>query len=277
MKKIIKTSLAAALGLCLALSDANADGIMQEPELWAGPYLGLSLGGGGGNYNTDLQESSTLQSMTTNNTAVITANTLTTTQGYARLEGSPTGGLANLFVGYNFHHVNSKLVYGAQVEGALYTTMRGNPNGIKVANVTFINFLTPANNKTTTNNDTLFDNTTIDSIFSALGRAGALVKPGTLVYGLAGPSAANFLLNQGEKWVIGITAGAGVEHKITEHWSILAEYRFSHFEFDTPTNSVDDNVSFNGPSMSHTLYTTNTTRSSEFNNNMGIFGVVYRI
>ena len=74
---------------------------------------------------------------------------------------------------------------------------------------------------------------------SALARAGWLVTPTTLTYGLAGWTGAQFdyqnltdnLFFQPKDgfWANGITVGGGLEQKLDTNWSIRAEYRYTNF------------------------------------------------
>lgn len=277
MKKLFSTTLLAALGFSLA-HNVYADGIMQEPELWAGPFMGLSVAGGGGDFKTKYRDISYVTNTTTNTlNQTVTTSLLTTTQGQLKIDGNASGGLANLFLGYNFHKTNSKLIYGAQLEGTLYTDVFSLSQSHMAANVTLINFINPAANATTTTEFSVANSAEIRSIFSALGRGGFLVNRSTMVYGLVGPSAASFNLIGGQKWVLGISAGTGIEHKITEHWSMLAEYRFTYFSPDSILNTRVENIFLGQNTLQRTTNLRTRETDMQIYNNMAILGFVYRI
>jgi outer membrane immunogenic protein len=84
-------------------------------------------------------------------------------------------------------------------------------------------------------------------MISALGRLGVLTDPATLVYAIAGLTAADFEYGQvtnntffepGDRfWARGWSVGGGVERKLGPNWSIRAEYRYTHFQDVTVTNN----------------------------------------
>ena len=71
----------------------------------------------------------------------------------------------------------------------------------------------------------------------AIGRAGYLVTPNVLLYGLGGLELGHFTYpdsndrfgGKNGKWVAGYTVGAGGEVKLTDNWSLRGEYRYLHF------------------------------------------------
>ena len=83
---------------------------------------------------------------------------------------------------------------------------------------------------------------------SALVRAGWLIKPTLLIYGVAGWSGAmmeyanvsgsdDWYNPKGQFWANGWSLGSGLEHKLTEHWALRAEYRLTHFPTTTEHNN----------------------------------------
>ena len=71
---------------------------------------------------------------------------------------------------------------------------------------------------------------------TARARAGVLLAPALLVYGLAGLSAADFQLQgavagggSSDRVLLGLQVGGGAEVKLTEQWSLRAEYTYTNF------------------------------------------------
>src|SRR5262245_52256327 len=81
---------------------------------------------------------------------------------------------------------------------------------------------------------------------SALARAGWLVDPRTLLYGLAGWTGAQFdyqnltdnlFYQPGERfWANGVTVGVGAEKRLDASWALRGEYRYTHFAEATVNN-----------------------------------------
>jgi len=81
---------------------------------------------------------------------------------------------------------------------------------------------------------------------SALARAGWLVDPRTLLYGVAGWTGAQFdyqnltdepFFQPGERfWANGITLGVGLEKRLHANWALRGEYRYTHFPEVTVNN-----------------------------------------
>jgi outer membrane immunogenic protein len=72
---------------------------------------------------------------------------------------------------------------------------------------------------------------------TARGRAGVLLAPALLVYGLAGVSVADIKLKGGvlggaktDDIFLGLQVGGGAEVKLTEQWSLRAEYTSNSFD-----------------------------------------------
>ncbi len=104
-------------------------------------------------------------------------------------------------------------------------------------------------------------NDQLRSNFAVIGRAGFLVTPDILLYGLGGLSLGHFVSPDGEdffggrngKWVAGYTAGAGGEVKLNDNWSLRAEYRYLHFDFDRgeASGSTSTSTSVHKPAVVH--------------------------
>jgi opacity protein-like surface antigen len=80
-----------------------------------------------------------------------------------------------------------------------------------------------------------------------IGRAGFLATPDLLLYGLGGVEFGHFALSilddfggENGKWVLGYTAGAGAELKLTDRWSVRGEYRFMRFDLSRNQGFVND-------------------------------------
>ncbi|BCA94468.1 hypothetical protein TUM19329_08290 [Legionella antarctica] len=114
-------------------------------------------------------------------------------------------------------------------------------------------------------------------MISLIGRVGILAKPNTLVYGLVGPTEAKYLLSTRRDWKLGVTSGAGFEHKFNEHWSVLAEYRFTHLNFNDLNDQNVTNSAFGTNLTSVTTTGLLQTVQRNLNINAGNFAVVYRI
>jgi outer membrane immunogenic protein len=80
-------------------------------------------------------------------------------------------------------------------------------------------------------------------------RAGVLVAPKTLVYGLVGYTetidgqlAFKSIAVTNFKDIAGLTYGGGIEHLYVQGWSLKAEYRFVQFGDETAPNGVKDGL-----------------------------------
>ena len=67
------------------------------------------------------------------------------------------------------------------------------------------------------------------------GRAGFLVNPETLVYGLAAYTQADFRPSVPLFWLYpdGYTVGGGIETRLAGNWFLKGEYRYTHFSDET--------------------------------------------
>lgn len=108
---------------------------------------------------------------------------------------------------------------------------------------------------------------------SALARAGVLVNPDTLLYGIGGWTVAGFdyqnlthntFYEDSERFVAnGPSVGAGFERKLDPNWSVRAEYRYTYF---LPVNVHSDSAfsTFSTPFAS----TQTNSISARFENSM---------
>lgn len=126
-----------------------------------------------------------------------------------------------------------------------------------------------------------------ESMLSIIDHAGFLARPNTMIYGLVGSTEGYFISNNADlfdlsqyygtsQWTLGVSAGAGLEQKLNKHWSILAEYRYVHFNFNT--NSTVASASESQNSSGITAITSNTTTSwnPHMGLNLGKIGIVFR-
>jgi opacity protein-like surface antigen len=211
---------------------------------WSGPYAGISVGVGWLNANTSGSNSDS----DTDNEFPGFFDTDLTRSALSGSSSPQTGGVADLYVEYNFQLSNT-WVAGVQVEGSLgrfYT--RFNQSGISgftetrsdvgVNNISSSNF---------TENDSL----NINFMVSALARVGYLVTPRDLIYGLAGWTFAGFTTNLPSEdpsfGANGVTVGAGWERRILDSWTLKLEYRYTKFQTINLTQSdTGVQTNFNG-------------------------------
>jgi outer membrane immunogenic protein len=186
-----------------------------------------------------------------------------TFRSVAKSSGHDIGAALDLFAGVN-QQIGRHLVGGVQVEGSIAD----------------LSFDSDGTRSFVESNDAGPTGYTGEGPFrphvysrwmvSALARAGLLVSPTTLAYGLVGWTGAQFeyqnltdnLFYQPEDsfWANGITFGGGAEQKLASNWNICAEYRYTDF----PDLSVGNNFSW---SSSLPSTQTNTIRT-KFDENM---------
>lgn len=302
MKKLSAVIPLASMGLALSFiaADAVADGMMKDAvtEYWSGYYFGAHFGAGAGRVHSNLREQTTqLQRSTAtiiNNASI--SEFSTQSSGRARLRGEATGSEANLFVGYNVHPMAyPRVVFGGQLEGTIFSDIQLKSRGTRYSTSTQVQTTTvlvpPTTNSATTIGTESTNVSSLDelrSMFSFIGRAGMLAAPDTMVYGLVGLTEGHFVLpdsfdvagGRRGQWEEGVTAGVGVEHKLNEHWSLLAEYRYMHFDIDrsssTSSNSTQTTVTTSVTQT--TLFSSNFRRTTDtdMNFNAGRIGIVYR-
>jgi opacity protein-like surface antigen len=201
---------------------------------------------------TDYSEFTNDNLITTDNVAG-TVRTETTIEHFTGLlTGHASGSLIDLFVGYNFQPTNNGYMFGVQAEG---TVLGGEaediPVGISVRSGGTARGTRTVTDITTTgglvtNQDitrgtrqfTANVNDDLETMASLIVRAGKLVTEKTYVYVLGGGTGAFFDNPDGKNWYTTWTAGLGVEKKINQNWSLLAEGRFLRF---TGVRDINDN------------------------------------
>jgi len=173
---------------------------LQPADNWSGMYWGTSFGAG----FTKPKHSST--------TTFLNATTV------AKASDTKSGAVMDLFLGWNTK-VRQQLVAGLQVEGSIsplnfnadasFTSSTG-PTGVHTVEVE------------------------AQWMASALARVGWLIRPDTVLYGLAGLTFAHFDTGRAFTEIRGFDAdglsvGAGIEKKFGPDWSLRAEYRCTDF------------------------------------------------
>lgn len=285
---------------------------LYQNETWAGAYFGLHFGSGAGDVDTDY--SSTLVSITPGGGVISTGPTTVTTIGQADLDGDANGSLADLFVGYNFHPSSAqKFIFGGQLEGTFFSDIvlysKGTLNKITTS--------TDTTAPSTSSSSTFEYKDDLRSMFTFLIRAGYLVRPNLLVYALGGGVEGHFVLandNNGNNnssnsaspsglldaekvnaipaaasatssafgderglWELGYTAGAGLEYRLNNNWSLRGEYRFIHFDIDRdPSTSTGSSTTSSGTTSSGGTTSFDADFDTDFDFNMGKIGIVYR-
>ncbi|BCA94471.1 hypothetical protein TUM19329_08320 [Legionella antarctica] len=116
MKKRAFSSTIIALILCSQVTEVRAGGYVDEPELWNGAYWGLSFGAGGGSSKGEVAVLNSSANEQTNNLGVILTSTQNITPNIGVLNADSQMSQAQLFIGYNVHQPNSRLVYGGQID-----------------------------------------------------------------------------------------------------------------------------------------------------------------
>ena len=120
-------------------------------------------------------------------------------------------------------------------------------------------------------------------MFSLIGRAGILIKPNILMYGLIGATEGDFsqpytveTTAPRSSWNIGLNAGTGFEYKFNRNWSLMAEYRYMHFSFNASgaSDSKGANYSANYYAISNNTSALDTHTNMDIN--MGKIGIVFR-
>ncbi len=273
-------------------------------ELWQGAYLGLHFAAGSGTMNERTTIDSSTYSPSLNNGSGQISTTVTHTAGYSN--GSLTGSEADVFIGYNFHHADSRLVWGGQLEGTIFDNLIaksiGTNNLTSTTTTQFYNSGTITSTTVSSAPQTyvLQRNVDIQSMFSFLGRGGFLLAPTTYLYGLIGGTEAHMAIpfyasantgggiansvsvadTTGSKrnwWVLGWTTGVGLEYKITEHWSFSGEYRYLALHYSLNWQNPSSSSTISSTQDNTTTNANNSLSHASLNLNLGKAGVVYRI
>ncbi|PJD91496.1 MAG: hypothetical protein CK424_06725 [Legionella sp.] len=259
-------------------------------ELWNGPYLGLHFAAGSGK----MKENSSVSARAINSISGGFGRNVTTTSTIIRgfSSGTLTGSEADVFIGYNVHQPYSRLVWGGQLEGTIFDdisikTIGTNNQSSRAITQNFngSGVITSTSTVDMPQSSVSQRNINIESMFSFLGRGGFLLEPHTYFFGLVGGTEANMTIPNGTDpigsrrswWVLGWTAGTGVEYRITEHWSFLGEYRYTALNYTLHWENPNSNTRVD--SVQTNVNTNNNYADSQasLNLNLGKIGVVYRI
>jgi opacity protein-like surface antigen len=223
---------------------------------WAGPYIGAYLAAtGSGNVREQADE------------AMLQPSIRTDRWSQADYSGHATGSMVDLFAGRNWRFGN--FIVGGQVEATVASDIDLKVNG--PLRFTQIERFGPFT-RTTAGSTANGNDPQLKFRAGLIGRAGFLARPDLLLYGLAGIEFGYFTFpdeddgfgSANRNFAIGYTAGAGVEARIDDRWSLRAEYRHLHF----------------ATSRSETWFQANSFQSAvhhtDVNMHVGKVGLVYR-
>ena len=222
-KTIIAAAVAAAFGMGGAhAADLNGGSLKDAPVympgiMWTGFYLGA--GGGGGALNQDIKGDLSYAQRQIQDTATLNGGKGSTSIASADLNGlGGTGGFGTVQVGYD-KQLDQHFVVGA------FFDYDFDDIGSKVSAKLFSKSYSAS--------------VTLTNSWTAGGRAGYLVNPNTLVYGLAGYTEAHFDMPKGAQKsdFSGWTAGAGIETNLGGSWFLKGEYRFTQLDRETVYSS----------------------------------------
>jgi opacity protein-like surface antigen len=235
---------------------------------WGGLYWGAAFGLGLMRARDDRTTNTVSDLMEGVPVRPLMQTTITTTMSTASAPfGERTaGGIANLFLGYNFLPTPS-VVLGAQVEGGVSNIRATTGPVATVSNQTIVQFNPSGAGSSTLVTTAAGDNIDTRWMVSVLGRAGVLVDPQDLLYliggytyarseafaqgvnltgAMIGPGLSHGAL--GGRSIIGAnldgaTIGAGWERQVASGWSLRGEYRYTRFRSrdasqTLPTGSV---------------------------------------
>lgn len=250
-------------------------------DSWAGPYAGIYFGARAGHVAEAYSASSVSTSVSPNNfPPPPTTTRIVGTTSAAPFAGNVNGSTNELFLGYNWR--NGKFVAGVQAEGTLFGDVGWKANGPLSASTTItVNGVGGPIGPTI---NPAASRQLLRSEIGLIGRAGFLATTDLLLYGLGGVEFGNFVYATSRaglggangKWVTGYTAGAGGEMRISDHWSLRGEYRYTHFDVErtesTPSSAISPPVN-----PTFTLNGTNAAgRASAVDFHAGKIGVVYK-
>jgi opacity protein-like surface antigen len=257
-------------------------------DTWAGRYFGVYFGSGAGTADTSMSDRQVQTFVQT--VPGTTVSQVFTDTGVASLSGDVTGSVVDLFAGYNFHQgCCGGWVFGAQFEGTVFSDITLKTGGIRASSqtqttTTNVGGVVTVNTASATARDTFETVDELRSMFALVGRVGYLATPNMLVYALGGGTIGNFVVPDSQdprggdrsQWEFGFTVGAGLEHKLTQHWSVRAEYRYVHFEVDRSqaTSDSQSQVQANTTFTNENSFT--RSQSTDFDFHLGKIGIVYR-
>jgi opacity protein-like surface antigen len=121
-------------------------------------------------------------------------------------------------------------------------------------------------------------------MFAFVGRAGFLVTPQMMIYALGGGVLGNFVVPDSQdprggdrsQWEFGYTVGGGLEHRLTQNWSIRTEYRYVHFEYDRSSSSTDSQTQVTGATTFTNQNSFSRNLSTDVDIHLGKIGIVYK-
>lgn len=197
-KMLVAAALAAGLGMCGTASAADLGSLKDGPMVLApvGGWTGAYVGIGiGGGATSDNVNGTAANRLDIRGAEGVFG---TVQVGYDRQYGRFVGGI---FFDYDFTNISADTVWSTGNRRVTYNT-----------------------GKIDLNNE-----------WSVGGRAGFLVNPETLVYGLAAYTQADFSLPFGFSGSTrdGYTVGGGIETRLTGNWFVKGEYRYTHFSDET--------------------------------------------
>ncbi|MFK4487807.1 opacity protein-like surface antigen [Bradyrhizobium sp. USDA 336] len=243
---------------------------------WAGPYLGAYFAAGAGRARQIL--ASTADSAQQNfNGAVLTTDFVSNTTSRGSAVGDTTGSMVDLFAGYNWRAGN--IVAGGQIEGTLFSDVAFKMTGEQTSNTRQV-----LNGVVTTrvNPSTMQASEQLRSNVGVIGRAGYLVTPKLMLYGLGGLALGHFTFpdpggvnGPNGKWVAGYTAGAGGEFKLTQRWSLRGEYRYMHFDIDRNETRTSSSTQIQGATTILRSNADTTSRKTSADIHIAKIGAVY--
>ncbi|HXH45002.1 MAG TPA: outer membrane beta-barrel protein [Bradyrhizobium sp.] len=243
---------------------------------WAGPYLGAYFAAGAGRARQNF--ASTADSAQQNfNGAVLTTNFVGNSATRGNAVGDTTGSMVDLFAGYNWRTGN--IVAGGQIEGTLFSDVAFKMVGEQTSNTRQV-----LNGAVTTNVNqaAMQAGEQLRSNVGVIGRAGYLVTPKLMLYGLGGLALGHFTFpDPGDvngpngKWVAGYTAGAGAEFKLTQRWSLRGEYRYMHFDIDRNETRTSSSTQIQGATTILRSNADTTSRKISADIHIAKIGAVY--
>jgi opacity protein-like surface antigen len=248
-------------------------------DSWAGPYIGVYFGAGAGRARESFTATSgSGRTDIVNN--VVQDQTSEQTRSTGNLAGNMTGSMVDLFAGYNWRAGN--FVVGGQVEGTVFSDVALKAIGTETFNrVRTLNGLIDS---TFSRVETTENNQQLRSRVGLVGRAGYLVTPDVLLYGLGGLELGHFVYPDGNdrfggsngKWVAGYTVGGGGEVKLTDNWSLRGEYRYLHFNVNRNEASSSSATSVQGANTTAIVESEAAARRTSADFHLGKVGLVYR-
>jgi outer membrane immunogenic protein len=207
-KTLVAAAFAAGLGMGGVAFAADLGGLKDGPMVlapttgWTGAYIGVGIGGGAAVDDVKADVSQVYRGGHTKSVGKGELDGLggegvlgTVQVGYDRQFGRFVGGI---FFDYDWTGISGDVKYnGSSLNGKLSASLT--------------------------------------SEWSVGGRAGYLVNPETLVYGLAAYTQGNFdlPLHLSGSTPDGYTVGGGIETRLGGNWFLKGEYRYTHFSEET--------------------------------------------